>query len=165
MKLSLKILRENDVKQSYVDWFSNEDVIRYSNNQYRSFTLDGQRSYVIGCLNNPDIDLYGIFDDKLHIGNISISGLNSHHKRGEITYLVGDKKYWNRGVGYFAVSSLIKIAKKNYKLNKLIAGLVEENLGSRKILEKNGFVLEGKRNNHLFFNGKFYNQLDFGLVL
>ena len=34
------------------------DVIRYSNNHYRSFTLDGQRSYAIGCLNNPDIDLY-----------------------------------------------------------------------------------------------------------
>lgn len=165
MKLNIKILRENDVNQSYVDWYSDKDVTRYSNNQYLSFTLDGQRSYVINCFNNSDIDLYGIFDDKLHIGNISISGLNSHHKRAEIAYVVGNKEYWGKGVGHFAVSSIIKIAKNSYKLNKIFAGLVEENFGSRKILEKNGFVLEGKRIKHLFFNGKFYNQLDFGLIL
>lgn len=74
-------------------------------------------------------------------------------------------EYWGKGVGHFAVSSIIKIAKNDYKLNKIFAGLVEENFGSRKILEKNGFILEGKRIKHLFFNGKFYNQLDFGLIL
>ena len=165
MKLNIKILKKNDVTQSYVNWYLDEDVIRYSNNQYLSFTIDSQRSYVEDCLNNPNLDLYGIFDDNLHIGNVSLNGLISHHRRAELTYVVGNKNYWNKGVGHFAVSSLIKIAKNNYKLNKLFAGLVEENIGSRKVLEKNGFILEGKKRKHLFFNGKFYNQLDYGLLL
>lgn len=42
---------------------------------------------------------------------------------------------------------------------------MENNFGSVRILEKNGFVLEGKRLNHLFYDGKFHNQLDFGLIL
>jgi len=36
---------------------------------------------------------------------------------------------------------------------------------SRRVLEKNGFVLEGTRIKHLFYDGKFYNQLDYGLLL
>lgn len=165
MKLNIKILQESDVNQFYVDWYADPDVVRFSNNQYRSFTLNGQRSYVFNCLKNPDINLYGIFDENLHIGNIVLKDLNSHHKRGEISYVVGNKEYWGKGVGYFAVSSIIKVAKKEFKLKKLFAGLAEENIGSRKVLEKNRFVLEGKRFQHLFYNGKFYNQLDFGLIL
>ena len=52
-----------------------------------------------------------------------------------------------------------------YKLNKLYAGIAEGNFGSQRVLEKNGFELEGRRINHLFFGGKFYNQLDYGLLL
>jgi len=165
MKLNLKILEVSDVTQSYVDWFLRTDVVRYSDNQYRTHTLSGQRSFVDDCLNNQDIDLYGIFDQNLHIGNIMIKGLKSVHKRAELTYLVGNVAYWGKGVGNFAVSSLVYISKNEYKLNKLYAGFAEENIASRRVLEKNGFVLEGKRLQHLYYNGLFYNQLDFGLIL
>ena len=94
-----------------------------------------------------------------------IDGINSFHSRAEITYLVGNKNYWGNGVGFFAVSEIIKISKNFYKLNKLFAGIAENNIASRKVLEKNGFSLEGKKFDHLFYNGEFHNQLDFGLIL
>tara|TARA_B110001450_G_scaffold248042_1_gene263752 strand:- start:485 stop:979 length:495 start_codon:yes stop_codon:yes gene_type:complete len=161
----LKILKESDVTQSYVDWYSNPDVTSYSDNQYREFTLDGQKNYVNSCLNNDDINLYGIFDNGLHIGNIVISGLSSVHKRAEITYVVGDTKYWGKGAAFFAISEIVKKSKTDYKLNRLYAGLAEKNIGSAKVLEKNGFKFEGKRLNHLFYSGQFHNQLDYGLLL
>lgn len=163
--LKLKILEENDVNQNYVDWFKDPEVMKYSDNQYRSFTLEGQKEYVRNCLSNKAIDLYGIFHQNHHIGNIVIDGINSFHSRAEITYLVGNKNYWGNGVGFFAVSEIIKISKNFYKLNKLFAGIAENNIASRKVLEKNGFSLEGKKFDHLFYNGEFHNQLDFGLIL
>jgi ribosomal-protein-alanine N-acetyltransferase len=165
MNLKIKILKKNDVTQSYVDWFDNKDVVRYSENQYRSFSIAGQRSYVSLCLKDPNTDLYGIFDNNLHIGNIIIKGLNSFHKRAEISYIIGNTKYWGKGVGFFAVSSIIEIAKNNYNLTKLFASTAEKNIGSRKILEKNGFVIEGKRKQHLFYNNQYHNQIDYGLIL
>jgi ribosomal-protein-alanine N-acetyltransferase len=87
------------------------------------------------------------------------------HKKAEITYVVGDRKYWGKGVGSFAVLEITKKAINIYKLNKLFAGVVDANVGSRRVLEKNGFVLEGTRIKHLFYDGKFYNQLDYGLLL
>ena len=165
MDLTLKILREEDVEKNYVEWFLDFEIIRFSDNQYRKFTIDGQKEYVRNCLSNTDFDLYGIFDGNRHIGNISIIGFNSAHKKAEITYLVGDRNYWGKGVGSFAVSEISKKAINNYKLNKLFAGVAEENLGSRRVLEKNGFSLEGTRIKHLFYDGKLCNQLDYGLLL
>ena len=165
MKLNLRIFQEDDLTQSYVDWFSNEEVVRFSDNQYRKLTFSTQLLYIRDCLNNLDVDLYGIFDDNLHIGVIEIRGLKSPHKLSEISYVVGNINYWRRGVGHFAVSNLVKIARDKYKLHKLHAGVADKNIGSIKVLKKNGFVLEGTRLKHLIYNRKFYNQLDFGLIL
>ncbi|WP_417318071.1 GNAT family N-acetyltransferase [Emcibacter sp.] len=160
-----RILQVDDVTEDYVKWFSDVDIVRYSDNQYRTFSLVGQKEYVKSCLDNPDMDLYGIFDNGRHIGNITLSGFNSPHNRAEITYVVGAKDYWGKGVAAWAISEIVKLAKQHYKLHRLYAGCAEPNTGSRKVLEKNGFQLEGKRINHLFYNGEWMNQLDFGLNL
>jgi len=165
MELNLKILQVDDVNDAYVRWYLDNEVVRFSDNQYRNFTLEGQREYVSACLIDTNIDLYGIFDGDLHIGNIVINGLESLHRRAEITYVVGVPSYWGKGVGFFAVASIVELAKNKYNLNKLIAGLAEGNLGSQKILERNGFILEGQRTKHLLYNGEYLDQLDFGLLL
>jgi len=161
----IKILQTEDVSENYVNWYSNKQVISYSDNQYRSFSLEGQKNYVRSCLDNNDVDLYGIFFKSQHIGNIVISGLTSVHKRAEITYVIGDTNFWGKGYGSYAVAEIINKAKNHYKLYKLFAGLAEGNKGSEAVLRKNGFLLEGRRKNHLFYSEKWCDQLDFGLII
>jgi RimJ/RimL family protein N-acetyltransferase len=165
MKLSISILQVEQVTQSYVDWFSNEEVVRYSDNKYKKFSFDDQCSYVQSCLLSGDVTLYGIFDETTHIGNVVISGLSSYHRKAELTYVIGETKYWGKGVASFAIAKMIKIAKDEFNLNKLYAGIASGNFGSRKVLEKNGFVLEGTRKQHLFYYGEFFDQIDYGLIL
>lgn len=165
MKLKLQILKHTDVNQTYLNWYLDNKVTKYSNNQYRSFSIEEQKKYVNSCLANKNVDLFGIFDGDVHIGNIVISGLTSIHKSAEISYVVGNREYWGKGVGFFAVSTIIVKAKSVYKLNKLYAGVAEGNIGSQRVLEKNGFELEGRRTKHLFFGGMFCDQLDYGLLL
>ena len=165
MSFSIRILQLEDVSSRYVKWFSDDDVVKFSDNQYRKFSLNSQIDYIKSCLNDEDIDLYGIFDLDHHIGNISISGLNSPHKRAEISYVIGSKSHWGKGAAAFAIAEIIALARTKYNLNKLFAGLADKNIGSRKVLEKNGFILEGTRIEHLYYNGDYYDQLDFGLIL
>ncbi len=165
MNLRIEILQECDVSEKYVNWFSNEEVVQFSDNQYRKFTLEGQFQYVRSCIENNSLDLYGIFDGAEHIGNICIHGLTSPHKRAELTYVVGDTDYWGKGVGTFAVAEIIKKARNEYGLERLYAGLANGNIGSRRVLEKNGFKLEGTRKKHLKYRDATHDQLDFGLLL
>ena len=165
MDLLLKILEVEDVSQDYINWFSDNDVIKYSDNQFKEFTFEKQKDYVKNCRDSNDIELFGIFDCEKHIGNIILRGINSPHKKCDLSYVIGNKEYWNKGVGSFAVCEMIKKAANEYNLNKLYAGIADANIGSKKVLENNGFKLEGVRRKHLIYNGKFYDQLDFGLLL
>ena len=165
MKLSISMLQVEQVTQSYVDWYSNEEVVRYSENQYRKFSFDGQCSYVENCLQNDDVNLYGIFDYNTRIDNAVISGLSSHHRKAEVTYIIGETNYWGKGVASFAIAKIIQIAKEEFDLNKLYAGVTSVNIGSGKALEKNGFVIEGIQKQHLFYAGNFYDQINYGLIL
>ena len=165
MRLRVDILQVDQVTESYVNWFSNKEIVQYSVNQYKKFSFEGQCSYVESCLKNNDLDLYGIFDDTLHIGNIAINNFTTVHRRAELTYVVGDTRYWGKGVASFAVSKMVELGKSKYKLNKLHASLDSSNFKSKKVLEKNRFVLEGIRKKHLFYNKEFFDQLDYGLIL
>jgi RimJ/RimL family protein N-acetyltransferase len=165
MNIKLKILHVEDITQRYVDWFNDSDVVKFSNNQFKKFTLQGQIDYVTSCLKDSDKVLYGIFDDEFHIGNIYLEGLESIHKKVELTVVIGEKSYWNKGVGTLAISEVVKLATFKHKLHKIFCGVAEDNIGSGRIFEKNNFVLEGKRIDHIFLNGRFYNQLDYGLII
>ena len=94
-----------------------------------------------------------------------MNGIGSIHKRAEITYVIGEQKYWGKGITTNAISTIIEISRKEYNLYKLFAGIAEKNIGSKKVLEKNGFNLEGIRKKHLYYNDDFQDQLDYGLVL
>ena len=60
---------------------------------------------------------------------------------------------------------MIEFGKSKYKLNKLYASVAVANSRSKRVLEKNGFVLEGIRKKHSFYNKEFFDQLDYGLIL
>jgi RimJ/RimL family protein N-acetyltransferase len=52
----------------------------------------------------------------------------------------------------------------NFKLNKIIATTVETNEGSKRVLEKNSFVLEGKLRESLCFDGKKYTEYYYSIL-
>ena len=95
--ICIRLLQVEDISGEYIKWYSNKEVVRYSDNQYRFFSIEAQIDYVKTCLDNKDLDLYGIFFNSQHIGNITISGLTSEHKRAEIAYVIGDSDYWGKG--------------------------------------------------------------------
>lgn len=163
-KFSMRPLNESDVTSCYVDWFKKTEISRYSDNQYRDFTIEGQLAYVQAMNESENSELYGIFDNELHIGNVVLSSINYIHRRAEVSYLVGIEEYWGRGVASYAVASAVELAKSK-QLHKVYAGCASENLGSKRVLEKNKFELEGIRLDHLYYNGKWFDQLDFGLIL
>ena len=164
-EVHIRILQKKDVTQNYVDWFKNEEIVEFSDNQYRKFTLSRQKEYVNSMLLNNDSDLYGIFDSSKHIGNIVLSNYANFHRRADITYVIGEKEYWGKGIASKAISLIIDKARDEYNLKKLTAGVAEKNEASKRVLEKNGFKLEGKKENHLIYNGVWMKQYDYGLLL
>ena len=163
--MDIRVLKPNEVTENYVKWFLDKNVTKYSENQYREFSFETQVAYVDNCLKNENISLYGIFENKRHIGNVTLDNINFIHKRAELTYIIGERDFWGKGIAKRAITEIIKIARQEFKLNKLYAGTASNNIASKKVLEFNGFILEGVRKKHLYLNNKYEDQLDYGLIL
>ena len=65
----------------------------------------------------------------------------------------------------FSIANIIQIAKEEFDLNKLYAGIGSGSIGRGKVLEKNGFVIEGTRKQHVLYGGEFFDAIDYGLLL
>lgn len=163
-KLNLK----SDISKKYQGWMNDFEVHKYTEQKYIKHSLANIRKFVREKNNSNNEFLYGIFLKKknlnIHIGNIKIGPINFIHKNAELSYFIGEKQLWGKGYTSLAIIEAVKIAKK-MGIKKLKAGCYEKNIGSRKVLEKNKFKLEGKlKSEYVFMNKRIAHYL-FGRIL
>ena len=163
-KLNLK----KDISNKYQNWMNDFEVHKYTEQKYIKHSLADIRNFVREKNKSKNEFLYGIFLKKnnlnIHIGNIKLGPINFIHKYAEISYFIGEKELWGKGYATLAIKEIIKIAKKK-GIKKLKAGLYEMNIGSKKVLMKNGFKIEGKFKSEIIYKGRRFNSYRFGKIL
>ena len=163
-KLNLK----KDISKKYQNWMNDLEVHKYTEQKYTKHSLINIRKFVREKNKSKNEFLYGIFLKRnnlnIHIGNIKLGPINFIHRIAEVSYFIGEKELWGKGYTTLAIKEIIKIAKK-MGLKKLKAGFYEMNIGSKKVLEKNNFKLEGKFKSEIVYKGKRYNLYCFGKIL
>jgi ribosomal-protein-alanine N-acetyltransferase len=97
------------------------------------------------------------------IGTAMIFNLDQEANQAEIGY-VFHRDYWGNGYGTECVALISDFAFESLNLHKLHASVVDANIGSARILEKNGYMLEGELKDHFFIEGKYYNAFLFGKI-
>lgn len=95
-------------------------------------------------LKNPEINSQTILVDEIIVGCVAKYIME---EQAELTYAI-DKNYWGKGICSKAVALFLQIE----KTRPINATVAYDNLGSQKVLEKNGFL---KRGESMFFaNGR-----------
>ena len=168
-KITLRKLNlTTDISKKYLSWMNDLEVHKYTEQKYIKQSKNKIRKFVKEKNKSKNEFLYGIFLKRnnlnIHIGNIKLGPINFIHKIGEISYFIGERELWRKGYTTLAIKEISKIAKK-MGLKKIKAGLYEMNIGSKKVLEKNNFKLEGKMKSERVYNGKRYNHYLFGKIL
>ena len=157
-----------DITKKYQKWMNDSEIQKYTEQRFKKHSLEDIRSFVREKNKSKNEFLYGIFlkknNFKTHIGNIKLGPVKFIHKVGAISYFIGEKELWGKGYTTLAIKEIIKIAKKK-GLKRLTAGLYEMNIGSKKVLEKNNFKLEGKLRLDIIYKGKRYNSYVFGKLI
>ena len=155
-----------DVGTKYQKWMNDMEVQKYTEQKNKKHSLKDIKNFIIKKNKSKNELLFGIFlkKDKSHIGNIKLGPINFIHKSAEISYFIGEKELWGEGYTTKAIKEIIKIARKK-KLKRLNARSYEMNFGSKKILEKNGFIKEGVLKSEIIYKNKRYNSYIFGKIL
>ncbi len=88
------------------------------------------------------------------IGNVMLFSFDADAKHAEIGYVI-DQALWGKGIGTEIVKMVKELAFGEMGLRKLHARVVSKNMGSEKILTKNGFKVEGSLKDYYNINNEY----------
>jgi [ribosomal protein S5]-alanine N-acetyltransferase len=97
------------------------------------------------------------------IGTVMLFNFDKEANKAEIGY-VFNKDCWGKGYGSESIALVNEFAFESLKLHKVHASVVDANIGSARVLEKNGYELEGRLKHHFFIEDKFYDDLLYGKI-
>ena len=95
-----------------------------------------------------------IWVDGQLVGSISVERKNDGGKAiGEIGYMILTP-FWSQGIGTEALRQICEIAYRELELQQIVGNVFSENVASARVLEKNGFLLEGTMEGAVVKGGK-----------
>lgn len=164
--LYFKALSTNDAQEIH-RFTSDEDVSRFIGWKLM-ISLDETIDHIERMIQREidGIYLYASIALKVSseiIGTAMVFNFNKEANHAEMGYVL-HKNFWGRGYGRETVKLLIDFAFSTLKLHKIHANVVDTNWGSIKVLEHNGFELEGRLKDYYLVDGKFFDGLIFGKV-
>jgi RimJ/RimL family protein N-acetyltransferase len=160
--LTLRELHPDDVMQAYVNWMNDPVVTRYTEQCHITHTTESVVRFVKEKSDTPENFLFGIFTEEQHIGNVKLGPVIHHHRRADISFIVGNRNYWGQGVASALVSAVIKFGFDILKLNKICEGCFAENVASMRVFEKLGFTIEARLPRHLVIDDRQVDQILLG---
>lgn len=107
---------------------------------------------------------FAIVVDDRAVGGVGLEiGTDIRRRSAELGYWLGEP-YWGRGIVTEVVRAVTRYGFATFDLEHIFAGLFERNTGSRRVLEKAGFSLEGRLRMHVTKDGQTMNDLIYGIT-
>lgn len=165
-RVTLRQIESDDCTTTYVDWLNDPEVNQYLETRWSEQSLESIRNFVESQRNNDHSILFAIIlcDDNRHIGNIKIGPINYHHKHADISYFIGDKSVWNKGIATASIKLITRFGFEHLDLHRIEAGAYSASIGSWKALEKNGFKREAVLKEQVISKGQWMDVYRYGIL-
>jgi ribosomal-protein-alanine N-acetyltransferase len=86
-----------------------------------------------------------------------------YRKTAEIGYWIGEP-FWNKGIATTAVNLITDYGLNSLNLNRIHTGVFEYNVGSMRVLEKNGYDKDGIFKKSIIKNGQIWDEHRFSIT-
>ena len=165
-RLKLRKFEEKDVKEVYENYGSDEKITRYIS-WIACDSIEKCEKFIefnkINYENNPQFYSWAITFNDTIIGSIAIFNVEDNHS-GELGYSIGSK-WWSRGFMTEACDAILDYAFNQAEFHRIYATCHEDNLASKRVLEKLKMTYEGKlRDGQKNLDGS-YSNLDLYSIL
>lgn len=165
-KIYLRQIEIADCNERYAAWLNDQQVNQYLETRWSEQNLATIRSFVEAQRENNHSVLFAIVykETDKHIGNIKIGPIHSHYRHADISYFIGEKEYWNRGIATEAIGLVCRFGFDELVLHRIEAGAYDCAVGSWKALEKCGFCREGIFREQVLFNNEYIDIYRYALL-
>ena len=147
------------------DW-RNSPGIRAYTREYRPLNLLNQNKWLSSLLTDQTNIMFIIEKkgDGEIIGCSGLTYLNLKEGHGEVSIYIGEEKWQEKGYASDTLQVLLKYGFWELGLHRIYAIIFEYNEASIKFFEKNGFKFEGRHREARFWDGRFHDELVYGIL-
>ena len=156
----------DDISKKYIEWLNDKEVNQYLETRFQVQNNQSCLEFVKRMQEDANEELFAIYtnNNNEHIGNCKLGAINKFHHTAEISFFIGSKSFWGAGYATEVVSHVVQYGFENLGLEKITAGCYESNKGSKKVLIKAGFEVEGFRKGQVAFGSQREGVYNLGIV-
>lgn len=158
MDIKLRPLREDDAPEiakllnNIKIWNNIRDGIPHPYSKADADSFIGLKKDEDPCLT------FVILDNEATCGLIGLEiQKDVYRQSAELGYWIGEP-YWGRGIATEAVRLILKYGFDEVGIERIFASTFDYNVGSMKVLKKNGFVKEGISRKAIYKNEAFFDE-------
>ena len=162
-KCFLSPISMEDVER-YTEWVNDPEIAPFMLFSNTVIGLETERD-ILKRLSSTDI-IFAIVekDTNKAIGNCGLHNLNEIHRRASFGIFIGEKTFWNQGIGLEATQLILDFGFNILNLNSIDLDVMEYNRRGIRCYEKAGFKYAGRRREHFFHAGKYHDVLIYDIM-
>ena len=165
-RLLLRRVRLGDAADMF-EYASDPEVTRELTWQTHRTIEDSKAflDFTMGKYGRGEVSDWGIVlkETNKFIGMCGFVWWRPEHAKAEVGYVLS-RKYWGRGLMSEALAAMIDFAFDRMRLNRLELACVDTNIGSERVMQKNGLKYEGLSREAVFEKGRFKNHKRYSLL-
>lgn len=121
------------------------------------------KTFITFATKNIPVHIFAIEVGGKAVGGIGLHPQSDVHKmNAELGYWLAEP-FWGQGIISHAINEVVNIGFEQLEINRIFARPFGTNVASQKVLEKNGFKLEGRFEKTLIKNGILLDELIYAL--
>ena len=150
---------------AYLKWMNDLDVLQYIL-RIRPMSIAEEEEWFANLHKRPEDVIFEIasLESGAPIGACGFHKINASNRSAELGILIGDKALWGKGYGREAMGVLCRYGFDVLNLNRIGLQVYEYNVRGIRCYERVGFRHEGRRRAARFWNGKYWDSLEMGLL-
>lgn len=164
--ITLRCIKLEDCTEEYAGWLNNKEINKYLECRFYKHTAESVKDFVSSILKSGNDYMFAILYKTRHIGNIKLGSINTFYSKADVGYVIGTPEYYGKGIATKCVQMVTNFGFEKLNLHRIYAGCFEKNIGSRRVLEKAGYTLEGilKKDLKVYEDSDYQDHYIFGII-
>ncbi len=162
-KCYLSPISLDDVER-YTEWVNDLEIGQFVLFSAAVLDLSKERAALQDLMENSVSFAIVEKDTNKVIGNCSLHNVNEVHRHAQLGIFIGEKTFWNQGIGTEATNLLLDFGFNVLNLNNINLEVVDYNKRATRSYEKAGFQYVGKRTNYAFMAGEYHDVLIYEML-
>lgn len=163
MHFTLRPIVDSDLP-ALVQHANNTNITQYMTDKFpHPYTEESGKAFIEYAKTTNSSTIFAIDIEGKFCGAIGIHlQQDVHQKNAELGFWIAEP-FWGKGIATNVLKQTIEIAFANPNIHRLFARVFSPNIGSKKIVEKAGFTLEGVLKESIYKNNQFLDEYIYAL--